>query len=110
MTEDEEHLKHCSLRCPLEWPHQPVLKVHNSGKAEHDHDVAQDVAHGAPWVLDPAMLGYGSMIVDETKCRGCPSIEHLLLTRGIAFGRDDWSLSLRGHNDTDVEVARRQRR
>jgi hypothetical protein len=109
MTEDEEHLKHCSLRRPVEQPHQSVVEVHNSGKAEHDHDVTQDVAHGAPWVLDPAMLGYGSVNVDETECRGRPSIEHLL-TRGIVFGRDYWSFSLHGHSDTDVEVARWWRR
>jgi hypothetical protein len=72
MTEDEEHLKHCSLRRLVERPHQSVVEVHNSGKAEHDHDVTQDVAHGAPWVLDPAMLGYGSANVDETERRGVP--------------------------------------
>jgi hypothetical protein len=91
VSEDEERPEHGALRGPVERPDKPAVEARGGGgEAEHDDDVAQHVAHGAPGVLDPAVLGYGRADLRQPEWRGRPGVEF-----GAVGGRRGYLLSLR---------------
>uniref|UniRef100_A0A0A9DI07 Fad7 n=1 Tax=Arundo donax TaxID=35708 RepID=A0A0A9DI07_ARUDO len=68
-SEDEERPEHGALRGPVEGPDELAVEARGGGGED---DVAQDVAHGAPGVLDPAVLGDGDADVGEPERRRRP--------------------------------------
>jgi hypothetical protein len=82
MPEDEESPEHGALRDPVKRPDEPAVEARGGrGEAEHDDDVAQHVAHGAPGVLDPAVLGDGRADLRQPEWRGRPGVESAAVGR-----------------------------
>ena len=66
VSQHEERPEHGALRRPVERPHEPAVEARGGGgEPQHQDDVAQDVAHGAPGVLHPAVLGDGGADVGQ---------------------------------------------
>jgi hypothetical protein len=83
VAEDEERPEHGALRGPVERPDEPAVEARGGrGEPQDDDDVAQHVGHGAPGVLDPAVLGDGSADLRQPERRRRPRVE--LPARGAA--------------------------
>ena len=76
VAEDEERPEHGALRGPVQRPDEPAVEARGGGgEPQDDDDVAEDVAHGAPGVLDPAVLGDGGADLRQPERRRRPGVE-----------------------------------
>ena len=93
VSQHEERPEHGALRRPVQRPDEPAVEA-RGGETQHQDDVAQDVGHGAPGVLHPAVLGDGGADVGQPE---------RWRRRGV---KRRSFLSLRGgHSDADAEAS-----
>jgi hypothetical protein len=112
VAEDEERPEHGALRGPVERPDEPAVEARGGGgEPQDDDDVAEHVAHGAPGILDPAVLGDGRADLRQPERWRRPGVEDPargLLPPGrgappvpLVYGRGE----ARGRGDAERPVA-----
>jgi hypothetical protein len=97
VSQHEERPEHGALCRPVERPDEPAVEARRGGgETQHQDHVAHHVAHGAPGVLHPAVLGDGGADIAQPERWRRRGVKFLLGGGGGGGG---------GHSDTDAAAA-----